>query len=275
MRNRLQFPSEVDGWHTEGAMQTYGRDTVFEYMDGAGELYLAYDFRRVRVQRYRKPDAPSIVAEAYEMSTSQDAYGVFTHDPEGEDVGVGQGNAYAVGLLRLWKGRYFFRILAERDTPQAKAAVVALARSLAEGLPRGPRPALLDRLPSEDLDASSVRYFHTQVSLNSLYYLGDANFLHLSPRTEAALAVYRPDGEKMTLLVVRYPSSQQAKEAYRDFDRVYVEDDVPAEWPLRIEAVEDGRRVGALVKGDFLALVFDAPSRQACERLLREAAHRL
>jgi hypothetical protein len=274
MGNPLQFPAEVNGWRATSEVQSYGRDTVFEYMNGAGELYLAYDFQRVLAQNYERPGAPGITAEAYEMSSSQDAYGVFTHDPEGEDVGVGQGSAYAVGLLRLWTGPYFFRILAEQDTPRAKDAVIALARSLAEGLPEGPRPELIDWLPPENLDAASVRYFHTQVSLNSFYYLADTNLLHLSPRTEAVMAAYRPDGEKLTLLIIRYADLRKAKEAYRDFDRVYLEDEAPVEWPLRIESIEDGRHVGALNKGSAVAVVFDARSRAACERLLREAATR-
>lgn len=272
MTTQPGFPAEANGWRPSAAMRAYGRDTIFEYMDGAGELYLAYDFQRIFVQEYQRAGSPRITAEVYEMSTSQDAYGVFTHDPEGEDVGVGQGNAYAVGLLRLWKGRYFFRILADQDTPNAKAAVVALARSLTEPIAAGPRPTLLRRLPQEGLEATSIRYFHTHVSLNSLYYLADANLLHLSPQTEAAMAVYRPKAEKITLLIVHYPDARRAKEACREFDRVYLENGVEADWPLRIEALEDGRHVGAFVQGQFLALAFDARSRAACERLLAEAA---
>ncbi len=272
---RPGFPAEVHGWRAAGMTRVYGRDDVFEYMNGAGELYLAYDFQRVFVQDYGRADGPRIVAEAYEMASSEDAWGVFTHDPEGEDVGVGQGNAYAVGLLRLWQGRWFFRILAESDTPAAKAAVVSLARVLAGPIPEGPRATLPDRLPPENLEPASVRYFHTQVSLNSLYYLADGNVLGLSPATEAVLGVYRPKGERITFLLVRYPDSRRAKEACREFDRVYLEREVAAEWPLRIEAIEGGRHVGALVKGEFLALVFDARSRAACEGLLREAGRRL
>lgn len=274
MTTQPTFPAEVDGWRPSAGTRVYGRGDVFEYMNGAGELYLAYNFRRVFVQEYRRPDSPPIVAEVYEMATSEDAYGVFTDDPEGEDVGVGQGNAYAAGLLRLWKGRYFLRILAARDTPEAKAAVTALGRSLAGPISGGARPALVHRLPPADLEPSSVRYFHTQVSLNSSYYLADANVLHLSAHTEAAMGVYRPGGERITLLIVQYPDVRQAKEAHREFDRVYLENEVPADWPLRIESIEDGRHAGALVRGRFIALAFDARSRTACERLLREAADR-
>ena len=41
------------------------------------------------------------------------------------------------------------------------------------------------------------------------------------------------------------------------------------------EVIEDGRHVGAFVKGRFVALVFEARSRAACKRLLADAAARL
>ncbi len=275
MSERPAFPAEVAGWHAAGERRGFDRGTVFDYMDGAGELYLAYGFRRIVVQEYARPGGPRIVAEVYEMATSEDAWGVFSHDPEGEDVGVGQANAYAAGLLRVWQGDRFCRILAERDTPAAKAAVVALARALTGPVADGPRPDLLRRLPAESLDAASVRYFHTQVSLNSLYYLADANLLGLSPHTDAVLAAYRPGGGKLLLLVVRYGEAGQARRAWETFNRVYLKDKPPAAGPRRVEAIEEGRHVGGLVREKFLVLVFEARSRAACERLLAAAASQL
>ena len=211
MGHQPSFPEQANGWTAAARTQTFGRRTLFDSMNGAGELYLAYDFQRIHVHEYAGTGAARIVAEAYEMATSEDAYGVFSHDPDGEDVGIGQGNAYAAGLLRFWKGTWFFRILAERETPDARAAVLEIGRALAQPIAEGPRPSILRRLPPRDLDASSVRYFHTQVSLNLIYYLADENILDLSPRTDAAMATYRRDGEKMLLLVVRYRNSRQAE----------------------------------------------------------------
>ena len=269
------FPTEVGAWRADGPVRTYGPDTVFDYMDGAGEIYLAYRFRRVLVRSYTRPGWPGIVAEVYEMTRSQDAHGLFTHDPEGEDMGVGQDNAYAAALLRLWKGRYFLRILAERDVPEAKSAVVVLARRLTDPLSAGRRASLIGRLPAGDLDAASVRYFHTQVSLDSFYYLADANVLGLSSRTDAVLADYRRDGQKTTLLLVRYADPRAARRAHADFDRIYLEHATGPGRPLRIERTEDGRYVGALHRGRHVVVALAAPSRDACRRLLDRTAHGL
>ena len=53
------------------------------------------------MREYEKTSAPRIVADVYEMSSSEDAFGIFCHDPEGNPVGIGQGGVYALGLLKL------------------------------------------------------------------------------------------------------------------------------------------------------------------------------
>ena len=89
------------------------------------------------------------------------------------------------------------------------------------------------------------------------------------------MGTYRPGGEKLILLLIRYTNAQKAASAYREFGRVYLKDKPPADSRRRVEAIEKGRQVGVLVKGRFLVLIFEAVSRAACERLLNEAARRL
>ncbi len=269
----LPFPTGINGWVSSPELLTYGRDNIFDYMNGAGELYKAYDFKRLFVKHYFRPDAPDIVAEVYKMATSQDAYGVFTYDPEGETVAVGQDSTYAAGLLRFWKGRCFVRILADRDTPEAKAAVVALGQSLAAPIVEGPRPALLKCLPPQDIEPLSIRYFHTQISLNYFYYLADDNLLHLSPETEAVMAVYRPQGRKMKLFILRYPDAEKAEKAYQQFGGGYFESAGMLD-TVYMAPIEDGSHAGILIKDRFIAAVFDAPSRSACEMLLKKTDFR-
>ncbi|MFW6162976.1 MAG: DUF6599 family protein [Planctomycetota bacterium] len=269
------FPAEANGWTLAGKPQAFDRGTLYDYMDGAGEHYLGYDFQRLHVQEYRRPDAPRIVAEAYEMQTSEDAYGVFSHDPTGEDAGIGQASTYGAGLLRFWQGAWFFRILAERETPAAKQAVLAIGRALAAPIEDGPLPPILQRLPAAHRDPASVRYFHTAFSLSTIHYLADANLLDLSPRTEAVFAAYRRGGGKPKLLIVRYKNPDQAQGAYGRFNRVYLKN-LPAPSGTRaVTAIEGGTHVGVLVRGRFVALVLDAPSQNICDQLLGETARNL
>ncbi len=201
------LPRQISGWIAKAEDQVFDRDHIFDYLDGAGEVYLAFDFRYVIVREYAKEGGPAVVVEVYQMGSSEDAYGVFTHDTDGEEVVCGQEAIYAAGLLRFWKDKVFVRILAEHETRATRQLVLKIGELIARAIPgEGKRPDLLGFLPSTGLRRQTIRYFHTLVSLNSHYYLSKANLLRLSPETEAFLADYELEGGKAKSLVIRYPS---------------------------------------------------------------------
>jgi hypothetical protein len=143
------LPVQIDGWSASDRDQTYTRDTIFDYMNGAGEIYLAYDFEKLFVREYTRPSAPPIIAEIYEMDSSEDAYGVFTNDTDGKPVKMGQGGIYAQGLLRFWKGPIFVRLMAERETDETRAAIMSLGREISSAIEdEGHTPALLSYIIS-------------------------------------------------------------------------------------------------------------------------------
>ena len=276
MRLGELLPRQMDGWLVTGEDAIYTRDTIFDYMDGAGEIYLAYDFQRMLVREYTKESAPSIAAEIYRMSSPRDAYGIFSHDTDGDQVVLGQGAIYAMGLLRFWKDSIFVRLLAERETDETKAAVMKLGREIANAIPNeGKRPLLVACLPPEGLLKKSIRYFHKQVSLNCHYYLADSNLLNLSENTEAVLARYRRGDRKVRLLLVRYRKPEEAKAAHEQFVQIYFSDKPAAKSPMRVEEVERGEFVGARWTDRFIILVFEAGDEKTCERLTRAVAKRL
>jgi hypothetical protein len=104
---------EAEGWKWDEKEIKYNSRTLFEYIDGAAELYLAYGFQNLTVRRFEKSDQPPITIELYEMASSEDAYGVFSFEHQDEAVGIGQGSEFGGGLLRFWKGKYFVSIYGE------------------------------------------------------------------------------------------------------------------------------------------------------------------
>jgi hypothetical protein len=272
--NMLRLPQEVQGWKADGQGKVYTRQNIFDYMDGGGEIYLAYDFQRLLAREYARPDAPRIVAEVYQMASSRDAYGVFTHDTDGQPVSVGQAALYSPGLLRFWKDRFFVRLQAEDETPAVKTALMAMGMQIASGIPQeGRKPSLLAALPPQGLIESSVHYFHTSVSLNIHYFLADSNLLNLNSRTEAVLARYEQGSDKPYLLLVRYPRPGDAQAGFDQFSKVYLRES-PAEDAV-FAKLEKGQFAGARREGRALLLLFEAGSRESAEKLIGLAASRM
>jgi hypothetical protein len=263
-------PSEVNGWQAQDEAETYDRETIFDYIDGAGEVYLMYDFRKVMVFHFIRAEQPNILVELFDMGSPQDAFGVFSHAREDEDQGIGQGSEYRGGLLCFWKSKFFVCISSERETPEAKKAVQDLAEKIAGKIKTtGARPELLDYLPSEGLESNTVRYFHKHTTLNYHYYTAGENILNLGPQTEAVLATYQPD--ETYLLCVRYPDQEQAKEALNSFLTAYV----PEATKSGIAETEDGKWVAVRQDHTFLVAVFDAPTEAYAQDLIKAVEDRL
>ncbi|UCB52723.1 MAG: hypothetical protein JSV10_01120 [Candidatus Zixiibacteriota bacterium] len=257
-------PSEINGWKAQDEVETYDPETIFDYIDGAGEVYLMYDFQKVTVYHFTKAEQPSILLELFDMGSSQDAFGIFSHAREGEDQGIGQGSEYRGGLLCFWKNKTFVCVSSERETPEAKQSVEDLARDVAEKIEvTGAEPELLDCLPDEGLEGNTVRYFHKHTTLNYHYYIASENILNLSSRTEAVLATYQPD--EAHLLCVRYPDQEQAKAALNSFLTAYI----PEAQESAVAETEDGKWVAAEHTGLFLVVVFDAPAKAQAQDLVK------
>jgi hypothetical protein len=273
---RQALPPEVSGWEVGREDQVFTRDDIFDYMDGGGEIYLAYDFKFVFVREYARPESPSIVVEIYQMSSSPDAYGAFTHDTDGDEVDLGQGGIYAAGLLRFWKDRIFARILADRETPEAKDAVMELGARIVKAIPHeGEKPRLLEALPPEGLRPKSIRYFHTLISLNAHYYLANVNILNLSPETQAVLARYEKDGSQARLLLVEYPSVERAVDAQGRFTEMFLLERFRPGRKVSPKKLEDGKLAGLERRGKYLIIVIEADKKPVLDWLTKTIARNL
>jgi hypothetical protein len=70
----------------------YSSRTLFDYINGAAELYLAFGFRNLTARRFKKSAQPPVIVEPYEMASSEDAYAAFSFERQDEGIGIGQGS---------------------------------------------------------------------------------------------------------------------------------------------------------------------------------------
>ncbi len=264
------IPDRVLDWNAEGEVETYNRETIFDYINGAGEIYRQYDFRQLLVKRFRRADHPSITVELFDMGTSRDAFGVFSHSREGEDADIGQGSEFRGGLLCFWKNRFFACIYAEKRTDQTDNAVLELAKSIEEIIKEsGPLPELLSYLPEKGLMYTSIIYFHNQASLNYHYYLAEKNILHLTDNTEALIARYEP--HKAFLLCIMYDKEDQAEKSLQDFIAGYM----PEAGTTGLAQIEEDQWVKVKGVGNFLVIALEAPTEAVAENLISAATEKI
>ena len=264
-RLKSLLPSDVLGWKAEPKDAVYDRESIFEYIDGAGEVYRAYNFRRLLSRRFVKDGQPDLTADVFDMGASYDAFGVFSNDLEGDEAGLGQGSTYNGGLLAFWKDRFFVSLSADRETEEAKAALFALGRSVDASIKEhGSKPPLLSLLPSEFAAAKAVRYLHSHILLNRHFFISHDDILNLSRAEGAVLSKPGKKGEAGVLLLVEYPTPGTASDAYAGFSRIYMPG---AKEPGSVQA-EDKTWTAASLQGRLIAVVFQARSAAAAKDVL-------
>ena len=259
------LPSAQKGWIKEEPRFFTG-ETLFDYVDGGAELYLSYDFGKLLVQEYSSGDN-SIIAEIYEMRSSEDAFGLFTLNQEGESLAVGQGASYGFGLLSFWKGHYFTRIIDMDGKDARKDIILDLGKEIAGRIQNeGRGPELLTGITRENLISQSLHYFHKDIVLNNLYFLSSENILNLSEETDAVLTSYRFDQEVLKLLLVQYPDTLESRRAYESFNRNHLKTTISS---LRnLQRIGENLFTGVELKDRYLIMVLEAKTKDSVDKLL-------
>jgi hypothetical protein len=295
------MPQKVGGWTLSGPAKRVEPKAIFDYMDGAGELYLGYRFKYLDVYEYLKPGQSDMLVELYWMESSDDAYGLLSGDWGGEavDLAPARGRSdtsgvralYGAGLLRIWSGDLYARVLVYQETDASKQAVLAMGKAIVTGRAETKTPQLIGAMPEAvgpqfSLKSNRTAYLRSHLVLNSAYFLSSDNLLDLGLDCEMAAAVYQSsagaDKKKLVhVLLVRYPGEAAARKALAHFQKLYLAGKPFAAADRGVVPIEDGW-TGFILTGKGLGLVFEAPDEtttrlflQSSEQVLRnvEALH--
>jgi len=250
----LSAADAVSGWQAEGDHAIYDPDTLFDFMNGAADLYLTYGFEELAVGQYTNAVGTALQVEVYRVTTDADAYGLFAYNSYGEptDVGV-DGELDGGARLAFWQDRTFVQIVARNEVDNA--ALRAFGAAVALALPKGgDRPSLVKALPAEGMQPGSARFFRQKMALDNLLWLGPEDMLGLGTDTEGVLAHYEIDGQGMDLMLVAFPDAPRAEAAHSG---------------LRGTGLEN--LVAADVKGSTLGAVFCPVDKGQAKELLDKA----
>lgn len=271
---------ELEKW-SEISVNFYGGKQLTEYINGGAELYFAYNFKEACIKEYKNSFGSDLVLEIYEMDKSENAYGIYSFDTDGEHPQIGQEATYANGLLKFWKHRFFIRILYAGEDPNVKGVILSIGKEIAHRIRyNGVKPEILSRIPPTQVVSESLHYFHKNICLNNFYYLSDENILNLNDETEAVTFEYEIGKQLLRVILVQYSKPEDAKDAYSQFIRSYFFDRLIQDPKLStncefIGKVEKGKYTGIRVSETFLIIAFEAEDEDSCRRILDSQANGL
>jgi len=150
-----------EGWTAVDEEYRFGPDNLWEYINGAAELFLTYGFQELVVLDMEMGDS-ALSVSVYDMGQPLDAFGIYESEKPADGAGLEGVGAAAVlqppyrGLLL--KDRYYVKVEVgggDVDAPALEAAM----RDIATGLPGSDDlPAALLALPSKGRKPGTVAY---------------------------------------------------------------------------------------------------------------------
>ncbi len=187
----LKFP-EITGWKQSGEIQTFIPKTLFEYINGAADLYIIYDFQKLKVAEYQNGKKASVTVEVYEHKTPTHAFGIYSQEriPNANFIDVGGQGYIENNVLNFFTGPNYVKMSSYNTGAEDREILLTFAKKMSENLgTKGTLPAILSSFPEEGKRKNSEKF----INKNFLGY----SFLH-----SAFTADYDLSGKKFKLFVI-------------------------------------------------------------------------
>lgn len=250
----------------QGAPEFYTPTTLYQYMDGAADVFLLYDFRTLAHKEFQAGKV-DVTVDVFDMGTAQDAFGIYSAErsPKYEFVTIGAEGYRNEGIVNFLQDRYYVKLAAFGDG--ADGVLGQFAKVLSDRI-GGSRtmPALIASLPAAN------RKPHTE------QYMRKDPFGHafLSPAYQAD---YAWNGADSKLLVSVGNDAADAQTRLKTLIAHFQQSGTCKPAPEFGEGAVRGKNTyeGALVaraKGRYLVLLLN-PAAAGAEDFFKDATERL
>jgi hypothetical protein len=187
----FKFP-EISGWKQSGVVETFIPKNLYEYINGAADLYLTYDFEELKVAEYQNENKASVTVDVYRHKTPLLAFGIYSQErlSGAHFLDIGIQGYYEKGFLNFFTGPYYVKLSTVNTGPEDQEVLLAFAKNTAENLgPKGSLPSILSFFPAEGKKVNSEMF----ISKNFLGYA----FLHAGFTADFEL-----QGKKFKLFII-------------------------------------------------------------------------
>lgn len=197
-------------WTAKSQPAVYTPDNLYEYIDGAAEVFLGYDFEKLVSITYENEHKKSFTVDIYHHSNDRNGFGIYSQEkPEnGNFIEIGTQAYYEKGVLNFLKGKYYVKLSGYDLGEEDQEILTMVAKTVTDKLDgSGDFPVVLQCFPGQDKIANSERYIAQ-------------NFLGHSFMHSAFVADYQYNGKKVQVFIIETDSPSAVDEIitrYREF----------------------------------------------------------
>jgi len=216
----------LEGMVSVESPQTYYPETLFEYINGAAEIYLSYGFIELIVVQYKRSDAAgTVTVEVYDMGDHRNSFGIYSAEryPDNEVISLGTQGYVEEGALNFLVGCYYVKLLCfdceDRADEMLQTFAIEIVKRVEE---RGGFPVLLKAFPSEGRLPNTEKF----ILKNFMGY----RFLH-----DGYLVNYEVEGLPFDCFLIEGENPDEAREMLNQY--------LEAKGASNVEEISSGYRV--------------------------------
>ncbi len=140
--------------------ELFSADNLYEYINGAAEAFIAYDFQQLVHQVYVVGET-EVPVDIYDMGSEIDAFGIYSSERgrESKFLKVGTEGYWADGILNFVAGRYYVKLAAFAEEADTAALLLSFAERIERAIAAEPKlPKIFGLFPSASLVPHSQSY---------------------------------------------------------------------------------------------------------------------
>jgi len=153
---------EISTWEQTESPQNYFPENLFEYINGAAEVYLSYDFRELLVAQFGvEGDSKNVAVEIYDMGSENNAFGIYSAErfPESRFLDIGVQGYIDEGILNFLVGRYYIKLFCFDCEEESEDTLVRFSDEISRRVKeKGGLPKPLLSFPKKGLVSHSEKY---------------------------------------------------------------------------------------------------------------------
>lgn len=200
------FP-EMEGWIKKGNPQIYLPDNLFEYINGAAEIYLSYDFIKLISLTYENKENQSIIVDIYQHINLNNTFGIYCQEKplKGNFLNIGTQGYYEEGTLNFFKGVYYVKLSSFDLEDKDRSILTLIAKKIEKelkGISNFPEPVKC--LPQREKIINSERYIAK-------------NFLGHSFLNAAFVADYKMNNMGFRVFIIESYNNKKAKDTLDNY----------------------------------------------------------
>jgi len=204
------FEPAYGNWKLKDNTQVYDADNLYDYINGAADNYLSFDFMDLISASYETDPDNYIKVDVYMHKNLNQAYGIYISEKplNAKQVNVGAQGYEEPGLLNCFTGKYYVKISTHNNSEGIQAVLLNIATDLTQKLNKEPKmPDVLKYFPIDYKIANSESFINS-------------NFLGREFLSSAFIAKYAKGKKTFSVFIIASSSDESAKNTLAKYLKV-------------------------------------------------------